>query len=120
MVLAATRVFQIVLLGVVQEEAERLLAARPPALDLYHRWRTWARPETCAAAMDDQLQAAWAYLPLLRHVNDLPILAEALVARPDWFLSDNPAHFSSALASATGLRFETSMGFLRRLRPPSP
>jgi hypothetical protein len=120
MALAATRVFQIVLLAVVQEEVERLLAARPPAMDLYQRWRTWARPETCPAATTDPLQAAREHLSLLRHVNDLPVLAEVLAARPDWFLSDNTAHFSPALALATGLHFESSIGFLRRLRLPSP
>jgi hypothetical protein len=119
MVLAATRVFQMVLLKVVQEEVERLFAARPPALDLYQRWQTWARPETWPAASADHLQAARQHLPLLRHVNDLPVLAEALAARPAWFLSDNTDHFSPALALATGLRFESGVGFLRRLRLPN-
>jgi hypothetical protein len=50
--------------------------------------------------------------------RSLAVLAAALKAKPHWFLSDNTAHFSPALASATGLNISTSGDFLRELIVP--
>jgi predicted nucleic acid-binding protein len=49
---------------------------------------------------------------LIRHRNDVPVLAAALNAKPDWLLSSNTAHFSPAVAKRTALRITTPADFL--------
>ncbi|TAK36197.1 MAG: hypothetical protein EPO21_03430 [Chloroflexota bacterium] len=55
------------------------------------------------------------YLPLMRHKTDVAVLVSAILANPDWLVSDNPDHFSSAVASASGLRIVSSPQLMRYL-----
>jgi hypothetical protein len=66
------------------------------------------------------LTASRSLLVHLRHLNDLPVLVAAVKAGPDWFISDNVAHFGPEVANATGLNILTSYEFLRRFTPPRP
>lgn len=49
----------------------------------------------------------------IRHVNDVPVLASALSARPDWLLSNNTKHFDSRVAARTGLQIATPFQFFQ-------
>ncbi|MBM3242733.1 PIN domain-containing protein [Candidatus Poribacteria bacterium] len=120
LILAATRVFTIVLVEPVVIEVERVLAKTARGIATYRRLLNICRPERHPITQPDELLDAKKFLPVLRHINDLSILASVLKARPDWFLSDNPDHFGSKLAEATGLNILTSVDFLRRLIVPAP
>ena len=119
LILAATRVFRLVIVRPVHEEAEHILNVYPMALRDYQRLLTICRAEVGPELTSEQIEAHVSLLPHLRHVNDLPVLAAALQAQLDWFLSDNTAHFGSDLAAASGLNISTSGDFLRRLIIPS-
>ena len=45
--------------------------------------------------------------PLIGHINDAPILAAAIKAKPDWLLTDNATHFNQAVSRKTGLQIAT-------------
>jgi hypothetical protein len=62
-------------------------------------------------------QHAPAILPAIRHVNDLPAVVTAILARPDWVISTNVEHWNERLAARTGLRVASPLAFLRQLRP---
>jgi predicted nucleic acid-binding protein len=49
---------------------------------------------------------------LIRHINDVPILAAAIQAKPDWLLTDNSSHFTREVSRKTGLRIATPQEFL--------
>ncbi len=49
---------------------------------------------------------------LIRHTNDIPVLAAAIRAKPNWFITDNIAHFNYDVAKATGLIIVTPKQFL--------
>jgi len=55
-------------------------------------------------------------LPVLRHENDLPVVAAAIAAQPDWVISNNSQHWSPALAKRIGLRIATAHEFTAQLR----
>lgn len=120
LILAATGVFTLVLVEPVVIEVERALAQTVRGLATYRRLLNICRPERQPAAQPDDILSARRFLPVLRHLNDLPVLASVLKARPDWFLSDNTEHFGADLARATGLNILTSVDFLHRLIVPSP
>ena len=120
LILAATRVFTLVLLEPVDSEVSRTLVETVRGEATYRRLLSLCRTERHPAPQSDEVNDARRFLPLLRHSNDLPVLASVLKARPDWFLSDNTDHFGPELAEATGLNILTSVDFLRRLIVPSP
>ena len=120
LILAATGVFTLVLVESVVIEVERALAETERGIATYRRLLSICRPERHPAPQPDDIIAALRFLPVLRHINDLSVLASVLKARPDWFLSDNPDHFGAKLAEATGLNILTSGDFLRRLIVPAP
>ena len=51
---------------------------------------------------------------LIRHLNDAPVLAAAIVARPDWLVTGNTKHSTVAVARRTGLRIVTPTSFLEK------
>lgn len=51
---------------------------------------------------------------LIDHDNDIPVLAAAIKAKPDWLLTDNIRHFNASVAKATGLTIVTPTQFLKR------
>jgi len=52
---------------------------------------------------------------LIRHAPDVPVLLSAMVARPDWVLTNNTEHFTQAVAKRAGLRIATPVEFFRAL-----
>ncbi len=119
LILAATRVFTLVLVEPVVIEVERALAKTARGLVTYRHLLNICRPERHPAPQPDEIIEARRFLPVLRHINDLSVLASVLESRPDWFLSDNPDHFGPKLAEATGLNILTSVDFLHRLIVPA-
>lgn len=51
----------------------------------------------------------------IRHLHDVPVLAAALKAKPDWLLSLNRKHFSDDIAQSVGIRIATPTGFLMKM-----
>lgn len=73
-------------------------------------------------------QVTWHYFPLatpeeitrhargrIRHVNDWPVLAAAVMSQPDLVISDNDEDFTPEVARVTGLRIMTSRQFVDQL-----
>lgn len=118
LVLAASRVFDLVLLEPVRDEVLNTLAVHPLERAEFERLLRISRVRLVPAPRQEEITAVEPFLPHLRHVNDLAVLAAALNEQPDWFLSDNPAHFGPALAAASGLNISTSGDFLRQLIVP--
>jgi hypothetical protein len=56
-------------------------------------------------------------LSAIRHEKDMSAVVAAVLARPDWVLSTNTAHWNEELAMRTGLRIATPAAFLSSLRP---
>jgi len=52
---------------------------------------------------------------LIRHAADVPILLSAIAAAPDWLLTHNRRHFTTAVAQRTGLRIAAPAAFFRSL-----
>lgn len=48
----------------------------------------------------------------IRHRNDIPVLAAAVKAKPDWLLTDNTAHFTATVSRKTAVRIATPAEFL--------
>jgi predicted nucleic acid-binding protein len=72
---------------------------------------------------------SWHYFPLatpeeidryargrIRHVNDWPVLAAAILAQPDLVISDNDEDFTPEVERVTGLRILTSREFMAQLQ----
>lgn len=51
---------------------------------------------------------------LIDHRNDVPVLAAAIKAKPDWLLTDNIRHFNASVAKSTGITLVTPTQFLKR------
>ncbi len=51
---------------------------------------------------------------LIDHHNDVPVLAAAIKAKPDWLLTDNIRHFNASVAQSTGITIVTPTQFLKR------
>lgn len=51
---------------------------------------------------------------LIRHINDVPVLATAIIAHPDWLVTSNTEHFDQDVADRTGLRIVTPNEFLKQ------
>jgi predicted nucleic acid-binding protein len=49
---------------------------------------------------------------LIRHVNEVPILAAAIQAQPDWLLTDDTSHFNREVSRRTSIRIDTPQEFL--------
>ncbi len=83
------------------------------------RWLRQVRLERWPTPTQEQIVAfAPILMPALRHRNDLPAVATAIQARPDWVISSNRAHWNEQLAERIGLRIVTPQDFMSRMRPP--
>lgn len=73
-------------------------------------------------------RTTWHYFPLatpeeitkhargrIRHMNDWPVLAAAVMSAPDLVISDNSEDFTPDVAQVTGLRIMTSRQFVDQL-----
>lgn len=119
--LCAARICRLVLAEIVRQEVEENLlhhaAALPPhdaeqILDDYATLLTLARP--AIVPLPDAAAVAQAR-PLLRHAADVPVLLSAMQSHPDWVLTHNTAHFTSAVARRTGLQIATPRAFFQAL-----
>ena len=82
-------------------------------------WLTHVRLERTPRCPVDEITRLKAnILPVLRHEHDLPPVAAALAAKPDWVISNNDRHWSPALAKRTGLRIVTAHEFTAQLTLP--
>lgn len=79
-------------------------------------WFRIARPERLPWPTDEQMETYAGLLSAVRHENDMPAVVAAVLARPDWVLSTNSAHWNHELARRTGLRVAHPADFLVGLR----
>ena len=117
LILGRSSLFKFVLAEIVAEETERALAKKlardfGSARRLRDEFRFLLKRldiERIQHASNDDVHRAQ---PLIRHFNDVPILAAAIKAKPDWLLTDNTSHFDTAVSKKTGLRIATPHEFL--------
>jgi predicted nucleic acid-binding protein len=118
LVLSRASLFKILIAEIVMEEVTRELSRRVirdeadtyllKELDvLLLKLKTERIPH---ATDSEFLHAA----KLIDHHNDVPVLAAAIKARPDWLLTDNIRHFNAAVAKSTGMTIVTPDQFLKR------
>lgn len=87
------------------EEADRVLAAYVKLIKLAH-------PEIVPPPTAAEVARSRA---IIRHAADVPVLLSAMHSRPDWLLTHNTKHFTSAVARRTGLHIATPGEFFRKL-----
>jgi predicted nucleic acid-binding protein len=119
--LCAAKVCKLVLAEVVRDEVEENLllhAERLPSLDAeqliedYRRLIKLTGPELVPYPDDDLVRSS---RHLIRHTADVPVLLSAVSSRPDWLLTHNTKHFTTAVAHRTALRIATPAQFFRAL-----
>lgn len=81
----------------------------------YFGWLQRVRLERVPQPTQAQVMTYSHLLPIVRHVNDMPSVVAAVLARPDAVLSINTRHWNQELARATGLFITTPMDFAERL-----
>lgn len=119
--------YTVVLAESIKREVERAVASKIAPLEVSEAleiagsvagWLQRVRIECYPLPSEAETAQHFATLmPVLRHVNDLVSVVTALLARPDWVISTNTAHWNAELAQRTGLRIATPLEFLRQLRP---
>ena len=87
---------------VVRECDDVIHRKMPTALPLLAQLLAAAYTESSAAATRQQLEAAVSYV---RYAPDAHVLAEAMQARPDWFVTHDKQHFLRS-RSRIGLPFK--------------
>ena len=104
--------FAIVTSASVKGEVERALAGKTQhnAIErdkVFQRWNTIVSTLNLTVHDDPAADAVRAcyntYLPLMRHRNDIPVLAAALDCKPDYILSGNREHFNDAVSKRCGI-----------------
>ena len=108
--LCASRRCRLLLATRVREEVEENLPAA--LLDYLIHLIQQARPEVVPAPSEAHCIAA---RYLIRHAADVPVLLSAMASRPDWFLTNNTRHFSTAVARRTDLRIGTPSDLFQTL-----
>jgi hypothetical protein len=118
LILGRTALFKFALADIVVEETERALLARVGAgyggaqrlrddlALLLGRLDVERIPHASVAEVERV--RTW-----IRHRADVPVLAAAVQARPDWFLTDNVGHFNAAVSARSGLTIATPGRFLQ-------
>jgi len=121
LVLCAAKIARLVLSEVVRDEVEENLRFHASSLSLartdrliedYLRLVDLTDPELIPYPAFDLVRAN---RNLIRHEADVPVLASAVQAKPDWLLSNNSKHFTEAVAKRTGLRIATPSRFFKTL-----
>jgi len=119
--LCAARICKLVLAEVVRDEVEENLllhAERLPSIDAdqlledYRRLIKLTNPELVPYPDKDMVRSSQ---HLIRHAADVPVLLSAMASKPDWLLTHNTKHFTSAVAQRTSLRIATPAEFFRAL-----
>jgi hypothetical protein len=102
----------------VKSKGARLSADEAKVVDEgIARWFSIARPERVPWPSAGDMLAHADLLSAVRHEKDMSAVVAAVLARPDWVLSTNTAHWNEELATRTGLRIATPADFLSSLRP---
>ena len=114
--LCAKRLQQAVIATYVIDEVETAWLEMPSSkaehwINDYLKFIDLSRPEKIVVE-DDSPEMRQARI--IHHVHDIPVLAAAIKAKPDWLLSRNRNHFSDDIATRTGLRISTPAEFLRQ------
>jgi len=118
LILARARVFRLVLSPYVEAEVERALLDRlaqneeegSRLIDDYALALRLLDPERTERVTREEFNV---HRPLIRHLNDVPVLVTAVKARPDWLVTSNTDHFNEEVAARTGLRIVEPSDFLR-------
>lgn len=121
LVLCANRVARLVLAEYVKIEVENALLTIAQSnrfkpreanrmLEDYERFLQLAKPEIVTATESRPLMQQAA---IIHHIHDVPVLAAALKAQPDWLLSLNRKHFSRAIGQRTGLVIGDPLDYFR-------
>jgi predicted nucleic acid-binding protein len=119
--LCSARICRLVLAEAVRVEVERNLSLHaerllfkdaPKSIEAYRRFIQLSDPELLPFP---DLKTVRANRHLIRLEPDIPVLLSAIAARPDWVLTNNTDHFTSAVAQRTGLRIATPVKFFRTL-----
>ncbi len=79
-------------------------------------WYKIARPRRLPWPTAEEMEAHAGLLAAVRHLNDMPAVVAAVLARPDWVLSTNTEHWNQEFARRTGLRVAHPAAFLESLR----
>ncbi len=117
---ARCRVFSVILAEYVQGEVERnllaILAHNPDlateAIDTYDTLLQLLKPERVPLPSKDEIAESQ---HLIHHQADVAVLVSAMKASPDWLLTTNTKHFTSQVATRTGLKIVTPHEFLQNL-----
>jgi hypothetical protein len=117
LILGRSSVFRFVLAEIVIEETERALAKKlgrdfGGELRLKEEFRFLLARLDIERVPHVSTQAVQRTRPLIRHMNDAPVLAAAILAKPDWLLTDNTSHFNQVVSRKTGLQISTPQEFL--------
>ena len=119
LILGRSALFRFVLAEVVIRETERALVSRiGSGYGGSHQLRDDFRlllerleVERVPHVSPEEFEQARSWI---RHWNDVPVLAAAVKARPDWLVTDNTDHFSPEVSARTGLPIATPAQFLER------
>ena len=121
--LCAAHTCQMVLAEAVKEEVERNLLKKVLAagkdqkfadqlLEDYDKFIKLSKPEIIPFPDKSLVLAS---RQLIRHAADVPVLVSAIIAKPDWLITNNTDHFTPEVAQKNGLRIVTAHGFFRSL-----
>jgi predicted nucleic acid-binding protein len=119
--LCAARICRLVLAEAVRDEVEENLLLHASTLERavanqllkdYDRLLRLTRPLIVPYPPESEVVAARS---LIRHAADVPVLVSAMQSKPDWLLTHNTKHFSSAVARRSGLRVATPADFFLAL-----
>ncbi len=119
LILGRAALLTFVVAEIVVEETERALVRKVAQgyggvarlRDDFRLLLTRLRLERVPHVSRDQFEAA---RQLIRHANDVPVLAAAMEVRPDWLLTGNTKHFTVTVARRTRLRIVTPTAFLEK------
>lgn len=120
MALCAKKIHRAIIAAYVTGEVENALLEMPSPkaeqwINEYLKFIEISRPEVVA---HDDGSAEMLQARIIHHVHDIPVLAAAIRAKPDWLLTHNRNHFSDDVAARTGLRIATPDAFLRQTLQP--
>lgn len=119
--LCAARLFKLVLAEVVRDEVQENLLTHTGRLDRgvakdliedYRRMIQLTHPEMVKYPAGARVRQNW---QLIRYQADVPVLLSAMASKPDWLLTHNTTHFTSAVAKRCGVRIATPIEFFRIL-----
>jgi hypothetical protein len=82
------------------------------AIDAYDKLVRLLRPERIPFPSPQDILF---YRPVIRHGPDVAILASAVRAAPDWFVTTNTRHFTAEVGRRTGLRIVTPGQLIQRI-----